>query len=287
MWCERTETMRNIRLIAQLNINEMMRRRILPILVIMTLGFFILFNVVIGQQTSNIDQGQPMLTLATIAGDKVMAAFFINLFIGFMAIFMVAGSITPEIDNGTLLVILARPLKRWEIIAGKWMAVVSMQLLMIPLLVVATNWVISMHFSHQNIPLPALIGTIASFLEEGWILSLLALFGSVFLSQVANGILIGLAFLINFIVGSIAQLTLHSLTLQILSSSLNLLIPTNGLYRRALFEWGGGASNPFLLSAMGPFGVSHPPASSILIYAVIYAGVIFALACRSFDSLDA
>lgn len=287
MWCERTETMRNIRLIAQLNINEMMRRRILPILVIMTLGFFILFNVVIGQQTSNIDQGQPMLTLATIAGDKVMAAFFINLFIGFMAIFMVAGSITPEIDNGTLLVILARPLKRWEIIAGKWMAVVSIQLLMIPLLVVATNWVISMHFSHQNIPLPALIGTIASFLEEGWILSLLALFGSVFLSQVANGILIGLAFLINFIVGSIAQLTLHSLTLQILSSSLNLLIPTNGLYRRALFEWGGGASNPFLLSAMGPFGVSHPPASSILIYAVIYAGVIFALACRSFDSLDA
>ncbi len=287
MWCERTETMRNIRLIAQLNTNEMMRRRILPILVIMTLGFFILFNVVIGQQTSNIDQGQPMLTLATIAGDKVMAAFFINLFIGFMAIFMVAGSITPEIDNGTLLVILARPLKRWEIIAGKWMAVMSMQLLMIPVLVVATNWVISMHFSHQNIPLPALIGTIASFLEEGWILSLLALFGSVFLSQVANGILIGLAFLINFIVGSIAQLTLHSLTLQILSSSLNLLIPTNGLYRRALFEWGGGTSNPFLLSAMGPFGVSHPPASSILIYAVIYAGVIFALACRSFDRLDA
>ena len=278
--------MRNIRLIAQLNINEMMRRRILPILMIMTLGFFILFNVVIGQQTSNIDQGQPMLTLATIAGDKVMAAFFINLFIGFMAIFMVAGSITPEIDNGTLLVILARPLKRWEIIAGKWMAVMSMQLLMIPVLVVATNWVISMHFSHQNIPLPALIGAITSFLEEGWILSLLALFGSVFLSQVANGILIGLAFLINFIVGSIAQLTHHSLTLQILSSSLNLLIPTNGLYRRALFEWGGGASNPFLLSAMGPFGVSHPPASSILIYAVIYAGVIFALACRSFDGLD-
>ncbi len=284
--CERMNVVRNIRLIAQMSINEMSRRKILPILGIMTLGFFVLFDFVIGGQSSAAVPGNPLSNLATVVGDKVMAAFFVNLFIGFMAIFIVSGAITPEVDNGTLLVILARPLKRWQIIAGKWLAVLVMQVVMIPILVIVTSIIVHAYFPHQSIPLPALMGTILSFLEEGWILSLLALLGSVFLSQVANGIMIGLAFIINFIVGSMAQLVHHSLILQIVSPTLSLLMPTNELYRRALFEWSGGISNPFLLSALGPFGVTHPPAGSIAIYAIIYAGIVFAITCRSFARLD-
>jgi ABC-type transport system involved in multi-copper enzyme maturation permease subunit len=224
---ERMKIMRNVRLVAHLSINEMIRRKILPIVGIMTVGFFVLFDFEIGQQVTYQALGNSLTNLTRIFSDKVLAAFFINQFIGFMAIFIVPGSVTPEVDNGTLLIILARPLKRWEIIAGKWTRVALMQLVVIPLLVLITTLIIRFHFPHQPIPFSSLIQTILAFLSEGWILNLLALFGSIFFSQVANGILVGLAFVINFILGSICQLTHDSLILATVSSSLNLLMPTD------------------------------------------------------------
>ena len=278
--------MRNVWLMAQFSLSEMIRRKILPILGVMTVGFFVLFDFAISQQASIQGQGNTVSNFMTVYGDKVLAAFFISLFIGFMAIFIVSGAITPEVDNGTLLVIQARPLKRWELVLGKWAGMALIQLIIIPVLVLTTSGILQSHFPHQTIPAGSLIQTILAFWGEGWILSLLALSGSIFLSQVANGVMIGLAFIINFILGSIAQASQHSLVLKSVSQGLNLLMPTSGLYQRALFEWVGGSANPLLLSVMGPFGVSHPPASSIFIYAALYAALILALSFRWYARLD-
>jgi len=66
-----------------------------------------------------------------------------------------------------------------------------------------------------------------------------------------------------------------------------LLLPTDSIYRRSLYELLGGADWAGLaLSDMGPFSVSSVPSNAFLVYTVGYAAVLLLLGCRAFSRKD-
>jgi len=50
----------------------------------------------------------------------------LNFIAMFMAIFTTLGSIYTEVDKGTILAVVTKPVKRWEIIIGKWIGHVAL-----------------------------------------------------------------------------------------------------------------------------------------------------------------
>lgn len=66
--------------------------------------------------------------------------FFLNwalggtgLILGLLTIFLACGSVCGDIDSGRIHMTLAKPLDRWEYLAGKWLGIVAFNLLMVAL----------------------------------------------------------------------------------------------------------------------------------------------------------
>ncbi|WP_028962095.1 ABC transporter permease [Sulfobacillus thermosulfidooxidans] len=277
--------MHNVRLIIIMTWKELIRRKTLPILVGMTMIFLIIFDLEIRQQPLYSVATNPLANLTTLFGDKLLAAFFINLFMTFIGIFIVAGFIANDVENGTLFVIMARPIKRWQLILGKWLAIALMEGLYLPLVVLVIQNVISSHFPGTGLSGKTMVQLLVAFLAESWIVSILALLGSIILPQVAAAITVALAFVGNFILDSIAQFSPQGTWVHRLAFLFQFLLPTDKLYQRALYEWNGGSSNPFLL-ASGPLGVVQPVSFGIVIYAAFYIVGALWLACMIFNRLD-
>jgi hypothetical protein len=65
-----------------------------------------------------------------------------------------------------------------------------------------------------------------------------------------------------------------------------LMIPTDALYRRALFQILGSHVLLGLVSDFGPFGVAVPPGPVVVVYAVVYGCALLAVAVRWFQRRD-
>ncbi|WP_053959970.1 ABC transporter permease [Sulfobacillus thermosulfidooxidans] len=277
--------MYNLRLIIAMTVKELIRRKTLPILIAMTCLFLIVFDLEIQQQRIYSAATNPLGNLTTLFGDKLLAAFFMNLVIAFIGIFIVAGFIPNDIDNGTLFVVLARPIKRWQLIVGKWLTVAFLELLYLPLVIVTVQEIIVSHFPGAALNIPTLMQLLAAFITEAWVINILALFSSIVLPHITAAIMVGLAFIANFILGSIAPYSPSNSWTHHLFVLFQFLLPTDDLYRRAWYEWNGGASNPLILTG-GPFGGNHPVPVAIVIYALFYIASTLWLSCTVFDHLD-
>jgi Cu-processing system permease protein len=55
-----------------------------------------------------------------------------------LAIFMAAGTIAQEVDQGTLYAIVSKPLARWQVVIGKWLGGVAMLAVYVAVTALAT-----------------------------------------------------------------------------------------------------------------------------------------------------
>jgi hypothetical protein len=66
-----------------------------------------------------------------------------------------------------------------------------------------------------------------------------------------------------------------------------LLLPTDTIYKRSLYELLGGADWAGLaLADMGPFSMPNVPSNAFLLYTVAYAALLLLLGCRAFSRKD-
>ncbi|MNN54633.1 hypothetical protein D3C81_1694560 [compost metagenome] len=67
----------------------------------------------------------------------------------------------------------------------------------------------------------------------------------------------------------------------------SLLLPTDSVYKRSLYEVLGGADwAGMALSDLGPFSLPSIPSNIYLLYTVGYAAVLLLLGCRAFSRKD-
>lgn len=119
-------SLRRISAIARLTARETLRSRSMVIAVVLNLAYLGLFALVAATALSS-ERGAALGRVpATFQRDIVrfLLSFAIagasNLAL-FVGIFASAGAISNEIERGTILAVAARPVARWEIVAGKFL----------------------------------------------------------------------------------------------------------------------------------------------------------------------
>lgn len=279
----------NTLLIASLTLREAGRRRLvltaamatLAIVALTAFGFHALATM--RSHGKTIDHHTVLLASAAI---ETMMAFMFSFILALAASFLGALSTGAEIENGTLLAILPRPIRRWEVLIGKWMGNAILLAGYALTMGALTFWAVRVMTGYLP---PHPIQTLAFLIAEGVTLLTLTMALSVRLSGIAAGfvavVLFGIAWMCG-IVGEFARYY-HNDTLRDAATLVSLVIPTDGLWRAASYSMQPAivlATTP--ADSMNPFVPSSPASAPYYVWCACWVAAVMCAAVRSFQLRD-
>jgi len=209
--------------------------------------------------------------------------YVVNFLFGIMTVLTSVDTVSGEISSGTIHTLVSKPVRRWQILLGKWLGFATMLTLYMVFLAGGVV-VLSATVAGYRVP-NALRGLVLIWLN-GILLLNVTLLGGTQLSTLANGVLVFAGFGIAFLGGWIEQIgsflnSQSAVNVGIVSS---LLIPTEAVWKRAAFEM-----RSLVVDAAGfsPFtSASSVPSPLMMVYAVAYALIALLLALWCFERRD-
>ena len=199
-----------------------------------------------------------------------------------MAALLGADTLAGEINSGTIQVIVTKPIRRSDVIFGKWLGFAG--LLGLYLLLLAGGTTLSILVQSGYIAPHLIAGLLLIYLESLLVMSVAMLFSSRFSGLATGGVVFGL-YGLAFIGGWIEQIgaVLNSPTAVQVGILTSLIIPSESLWRRAAYEMQSPLSG---LLGISPFGATSVPSLLMVGYAVIYLLAVLALTVRVFQKRD-
>lgn len=280
--------------IARLTVQESSRRRLLLALVILTLivvGFSAWGFNKITTVTNSQGQTLPPDQVAVVTSQLLIVVVF--MFSGVLALSaaVVAGPlISGEVESGLLLSMLARPVRRSEVVIGKWLGLAILVAIYAAgagsLELAAVDWATGYLPPHP-------VDLIVYVAAEGLVLLSLGMVLSTRLSGITAGVIALVGWLIAWIAGVVGDIGtgLNNPALQNVGVVSHLLLPSDGLWRGAIFAM-EPATLIAAMRALGTFGranpfaaIDPPPLPFLLWVAVWFAGML-ALSVWSFRTRE-
>ena len=217
------------------------------------------------------------------SGFTTAGLYVTNFLVIILAVLLTVGSISSEIQTNTIHAIAVKPIRRRDIVLGKWIGYALMLVALTTLLVlgiVVPVWVISGFWVNQLIPVLLIL-----ILEALAVMSV-SIAGSTMLPTMANGVVVFMLYGVAFVGGWVEQLgtLLGSQTARDIGIASSLFMPSEALWRYAA----GLLQGDSLLSQIGggPFGVASQPSDAFIVYAIVYTAAMVGLAVFAFSERD-
>src|SRR5438874_4242839 len=275
--------------IARLVIREAARRRLLLALLLLTLVVIALTGWGFSRIPTITQRGAPLpeVQVKLVASQFLIVTMFMFSFVLAMAaVFVAAPQISGDVESGTALAILSRPIGRAEFVVGKWLGLCALVAIYAGGAAAVELGVVNAVVGYAP---PEPLAFIAFVIAEGLVIMTLALLLSTRLSGMVGGVIALVLFGIAWSggTGGGIGLAFDNAGITHVGTATKLILPTDGLWRGAVF-----ALEPQALVALAtqagagaganPFWAATPAPASFEVYAVGWIGVILGLAVYSF-----
>ncbi len=284
--------MNNLLVVASLTLKELARRRLFVVLVAVTLvtiglsdwGLHALYNLSVGRHPS-VTPGE----MGFVGSQElVLFLFMFGAVVALTAVAAGAPALAGEVEAGTLPAFLARPLRRWQLVVGKWLGLALVLVVYVGLTSALELWVVLSVVAYRAPePVYALFCLVAEAIA---VMSLALLLGSR-LSAMAAGVVTAAAYFVSWgagVTGGVGEV-LDNRHLERAAAVMHLLVPTDGLWRGAVyFLEPSGAIATALVTAAGhglaadPFFVTTRQSAAFFVWAAVWTAAIVALTVWSF-----
>src|SRR4029077_19132790 len=284
-----TGPMRQVLTIARLTILEASRRKLLLALGVLTVVVIVLTSWGFSRlpTMSGVTPAEVRLASSQLT---ILMAFMFSGVLALGSTLVAAPSIASDIESGIALAILPRPIRRSQLLMGKWLGLAFLVALyaagsgLLELLVI---WL-----GTNSLP-PSTVASIAFVAAEGIILMTLALLLSTRLAPMTGGVIALVLFFVAWI-GGIALaigITFDNETIKNIGLGSRLLIPTDGLWHGAIFylepsEVLAAARVAGRARAGNPFFADAPLPGIYLAWVVAWLAAVVGLANWSFSRRD-
>ncbi len=279
---------------ARLTVQESSRRRLLLALVILTLlvvGFsawgFHKITTVTRSDGSLLPRDQVSLITSQLL---IVITFMYSGVLALSAAVVAGPLISSEVESGLLLSMLARPVRRSEVVIGKWLGLAILVFIYAAgsaaLELTAVNWATGYEPPHP-------IELVLYVAAEGLALLSLGLVLSTRLSGITGGVIALVAWLMAWIAGVVGDIGtgLQNSALQNVGTISHLLLPTDGLWRGAVYAMEPDVILTALRAAgtagrANPFSAVDPPPTAFLAWVVVWFGLMLTLSVWSFRTRE-
>jgi len=273
--------MRALFTIARLTVHETARRRILTAALLLGVAFLVLFGIGFHYIERGFHehagaaalQRRMFLNFVTLAG-----LYAVNFLTVMTAVLLPVDTLSGEIGSGVMQTLASKPIRRAEIVLGKWLGHVVVVLGYLTLmaggvlLVARALGGFALPHPGRGLPLMAL---------EGVVLVTLSILGGTRLSTVTNGVfafgLYGLAFIGSWVEQIGARV--GNLAARDVGTVASLIMPTEAMWQLAAHHM-----QPAIMRdlAITPFSPASVPSGAMVAWAAGYAVVALLVAVRSF-----
>ena len=282
--------MKNIWILARMTFREAIRRRIVLTGLVLGLIFLTVFSIgfrlVYGNfNTDSSETGEVLANVITSEGLNLLALaglYAVTFLSAAMGALLGADTLSGEIISGTIQTIVSKPVRRSDVVLGKWLGFAILLALYSLLMsggTVLSVWLQS-GFALRNVAL----GLPLIYLESLLIMTI-SLACSSFLSGLATGGVVFGLYGLSFIGGWVEQIgaVLQSETAVKVGIVTSLIIPSESLWRRAAVEMQSPLSAAL---DMSPFGTISAPSGLMIGYAVVYLIMALMAAVSIFKHRD-
>jgi ABC-type transport system involved in multi-copper enzyme maturation permease subunit len=285
-------------IVAGYAVQESIRRRVFPVVLVLTLAFLGLYSFGVYKAYQSIDPGSTesignrgegalvdtqVLFSATLFGLSIFAVLFLGTV---LAIFLTHAVVRGDAERGLLQPLVVRPVGRAALLAGRFGAAALVCAVYVILVYSAslliTHWVTG--WWPDQIVLPALELALAIAVVVA-----ISLFGSIFLSAIANGIAIFMVFGAGLVAGLLGQIgeALNSGSLNTIANVSTWALPFEAMYQDALngitSETAGFTK---VALSLGPFGGAQPAGAWLWPYVIGYLAALGAVGLWAFNRKD-
>jgi ABC-type transport system involved in multi-copper enzyme maturation permease subunit len=274
--------------IARMTMVEASRRRMLMALAVLT--FLVVAGVGYGfSRLPDIGGSRPLNhdDLDQIASILTILTFFMFSFVlTFAAVFVAAPAISSDVESGVILSIVPRPIRRSDIVLGRWL---GLSLVVVIYTIAATLIELEVVNLVIGYVPPHPFEAVGFLVAEGVVAVTMGLLFSTRLAPMTGGIVATILLLAVWFAGIVGNLgySFGNDTVAAFGSVSRLIVPTDGMWRGALFY----LQTPQLLAvqalagrraAANPFFAASAPGLPYLFWTVAWVAGLLGLAILSF-----
>jgi Cu-processing system permease protein len=271
--------MNRLIVIAHLTLHEALRRRVLLAALIGGVAFLILYAIGfhfiardVAKNASLIEQ-RVALNAITLAG-----LYAVNLLTVMSAVLLPVDALSGEIASGSIQTLAAKPMRRSEIVLGKWLAYVTV---VIGYLALMAGGVLLIARTIAHFHPPGIAAGVPLLLLEAVLLVSISIAGGTRLSTVTNGMLAfglyGLAFVGNWVeqIGTFV----NNQAARNVGTIASLIMPAESMWQRAAWLMQPTIMRELHASPFSPASVASP---AMIAWAGLYTLATIVVAVRAF-----
>lgn len=281
-----------IAIIARLTFREAIRRRIMLAGLVLGVAFVIIYSVgihfILSQIAAESAVNMPNQMAANIMNTEatntfLMMGLYAATFLSVaMAALLGADTLAGEINSGTIQTIATKPIRRADVVLGKWLGFA--ELLGLYVLLMAGGTTLSVFIQSGYVPDNLFIGLGLIYMESILIMTITLMLSAAFPALATGGIVFGL-YGLAFIGGWIEEFgaVLQNDTAVKVGIITSLLNPSESLWKRAAFEM----QTPLMGTFFGsPFASKSVPSPLMMGYVFLYLVVVLFIGVRTFQKRD-
>ena len=282
--------MNKIQVVARMTFQEAIRRRIVLTGLVLGVLFLIIFSIGFRMIYANIqnDVGSEGNARARIFQTEasnflMIAGLYAVAFLSVaMGALLSADTLAGEINSGTIQTIVTKPLRRSDVVIGKWLGFAG--LLGLYSLLMSGGTVLSVYLQSGYLPSNLLAGLSLIYLEALLVMTVALACSSAMPALATGGLVFGM-YGLAFIGGWIEQIgaMLNNQTAVQVGIVTSLLIPTEALWRRATYMMQSPLTAALQLT---PFSTVSVPSTLMVLYAIVYLLVMLWIGIRTFQRRD-
>jgi Cu-processing system permease protein len=271
--------MRDVLTIARLTLQEAARRKIFVAALIAGAAFLALYGIGLhfilreGAEKMTLMERRVFLNVLTLAG-----LYAASLLTTMTAVLLPVDTLSGEIASGVIQTVAVRPIRRRDIVLGKWL---GHWLVMGAYFVLMAGGVLAILAIRANFTPPRVEIGLPLMLLEATVLLTISIAGGTRLSTVTNGVLafglFGLAFIGNWVeqIGTFAG----NDTARQVGTIASLIMPSESMWQLAAAQM-----QPSILRDLGatPFSPLSVPSAAMVWWAIGYVIVTLLIATRAF-----
>ena len=274
----------SIGVVAGMTIREASRRKILLAAVLLGGAFVGLYGLglyLIGPKYQTL----PLPPIARRQATNVllmMGLYAVNWLMVAVTILVSVDTLAGEIASGTIQSVVTKPIRRWQVVFGKWLGFAA---LLTPFLLLLAGGVIgSIRLFTDYLP-PNAPQAVALMWLESLLLLTVTFRAGASLTTLATGVAAFGLHVLAFLGGWIEEFGFlgKSDTAVNIGTAVSLVLPSEALWRRAAATLQGPTIGGF---GRSPFNVGSVPSDYMVAYAGLYLAVVLALAVRRFGRRD-
>jgi len=276
--------------IAKYSFKEMLNKKALGLVILLTILYLALYGFGLREFYRHGPSNE--ILNATLSSQLIsMGLYFANFIIAFLVTFSAVGALSGDVESGVMQALLVKPIRRREVVLGKFLGIGTMIALYSALFftaIIALNKILG---AKTIIQAPNFMQGMLLFILGPIILLSVALWGSSRLSTLNTGILVVMLYGFAMVGGVMEQIgSAISMTGQNIQGLINtgiissLIMPTDVIFRKmnsVLFTSGG---MNFLSG--GFFGAASEPSIWMMAYIAIYIAAALCMAVSCFSRRD-